>query len=519
MPNKPQPEEAQVFHIPLAGSYNTRVGSVNQLPSVAGIVGVGIVGLMVVGIIEGAISTTVRDQRFVNCFSTRVVNPFTKETTFYCIKRPGFASHTTPQAGSIGNAILAWTGNANKIISAFGATNSSIYDATSQLVTNNGDTTKITGLARDITETFVGTTATLCIASSDSTGWFYQGTTVTKIADADFPGNAALTTVGNFAHMDGYNFIMDSNGNIWNSDLNSITSWNSLSFIAANSYPDKGIGVVRQGDKIMAFGPESVQFFYNANANEGGAGTPLARVEPLTLKVGCVNASAIATVENKIYWAGSSAQGGVSVYEYTTSLNKISTPEIDSIMLLAGVNSISLSSTRQFGRSFVVLLAGSLTFVYCVEEEAWHEWSGTPLWFKFTAISAGSAQPAYSISKVDTSGKVFVINPSSMVFTDNGTTYTATIQTSKIGDANRRTFWHEIEIVGDKQGVTSPMTISYTDDDYETFVTLGTVDLMDDRPRLSPCGSSYRRAWLLTNSANTPMRLETLSGRKTLGNR
>src|SRR5260221_12546353 len=209
---------SQSFKFPLGGSYNTRVSATNVLSSASGIVGVGVVGIMIVGL---AGATTTKDQRFVNVFSEKVLNPYTGKITIYTVKRPGFAPSMTPQAGSIGTAILVWTGSASKIISAFGTVNSTLYNSTTSLGT-------ITGKSTGLTETFVGANvATVVSSSSDSTAWYYDVATGTapKIADADFPGNTGETVVGPFASMDGYLFQMDAKGRIWNSDLNSVTAW------------------------------------------------------------------------------------------------------------------------------------------------------------------------------------------------------------------------------------------------------------------------------------------------------
>ena len=503
------------FRFPLAGSYNTRVSSTNVTTSASGVVGIGVVGVMVVGLTG---TTTTKDQRFVNCFTERVVNPYTGNTTLYLVKRPGFASIMTPQSGSIGNALLVWTGNANKIMSAFGASNSSIYDSTTQLVTNAADTTAITGKATAIIETDLSGTATLYIPSSDNTAWYYQNAgTVTKISDADYPGNAGFTLAGFGAPMDGYMFQMTTDGKIWNSDLNSITSWTATGFVTANSYPDRGIGCVRKGDKIMAFGTETTQFYYNAGL---ASGSPLARVEPMTIKIGCVHADAVCNVGDTVYWCGSPPEGGISIYAYGSSLQKVSTPEIDSIILLAGASNITLASGVWYGRHFVVVSAGPNSFAYCVEEKAWFEMSSTVnLWYKSSGVSAGSPQVNYWISKSSTSGRIFVINPASLTFQDNGVAYTATIQTSLIGEGNRRTFWDEIEVIGDQEESTSTLTIAVNDNDYDTAstVVIGTVNLADPRPRLTRCGSAYRRSWILTHATNGPMRIEALAGRRTVG--
>jgi hypothetical protein len=499
------------FRLPLAGSYNTRIAETSSLSSVSGIVGSGIVGAMVVGRGSG---TSTKDRRFVNCFTETVNDNYNQTKTLYLVKRPGFAALNTPQAGSVGNAILVWTGQGlgTKVISAFGATNSSIYDGTTRLVTNNSDTTVITGKVTGITETSISQTATLVISSSDNTAWHYQDAgTVTKITDADFPGNNGLTLAGTFAHLNGKSFIMDTNGGIWGSDINSVTSWGASNVIYANSYPDGGVGVVRKGPLIMGFGKETTQFFEDAG---NPSGSPLRRIEAMTVKVGCVGAKAITQLSNDIYWAGSSPEGGLAIYSYGDAIKRISKPEIDRIILLAGAANISLSAVKMYGRSFVIVNASTVTFVYCVDEDEWHQWTSiVPLWSKCSAVSSGSEQVTYSISTVSTSGKVYIVNPSNYTFQDDGNTYTATAQTGLFGKGNKRMSFWECELIADRENSSSPMTIAATDDDYQNTAVFGTVDLMDARPRLNRLGSAYRRSWILSHSANTPFRIEAMTVR------
>lgn len=501
------------FRISLAGSINTRIVTPAALSLTTSVVGVAVVGIAVVG--DAGVSTT-KDQRFINCFTESVTNPYTGKKTLVLVKRPGFAaSGLTPQAGSIGNDILVWTGASNKIISAFGATNSSIYDSASQLVTNAVDTTKITGKARSITETKISDVATLTIASTDSTAWYYQPAgTVTKISDVDFPGNAGFTTVGGFAHIDGYACIATTDGKLWNSDVNSVVNWTSTSFLSANSYPDAGIAVIRKGDKLMYFGTESIQFFSNPGNTSG---SPFSRVEPLTLKIGALSADAIVDVKGAVFWAGSSPQGGIAIYSYGDGPKRVSTPELESIFLLAGTSNISLTATTWFGRNFVLVQASTITFAYCIEDPGWFEVSSqTPLWYKATGVSAGT-QVTYAISKNSTGGKIYVINPAAYTFRDDGVVYTTTMQTSLIGDGNRKTYWEEIEVLADRETSTSNLWVAASDDDYLTSSYMGVIDLSSARGKLTRLGSAYRRSWILTHQSNTPFRIEALIGRKTVG--
>jgi len=503
---------SEQFRIPLAGSINTRIVTPAALSLTTSVVGSAVVGVAVVG--DAGTSTT-KDQRFVNCFTETVTNPHSGSKTTYLVKRPGFAaSGLTPQSGSVGNDIMIWTGSSSKVISAFGATHSSIYDSATQLVTNNADTTKITGKARSITETELSGTATLTIASTDSTAWYYQPAgTVTKIADADYPGNAGFTTAGGFAHMDGYAFIMDTRGRIWNSDVNSVTAWTATSFVSANSYPDAGIGVIRHGDKIMAFGTESIQFFHNAG---NASGSPLSRVEPMTLKIGAISSDAIVDVKGTVFWAGSSPQGGIAIYSYSNGAKRVSTPELESILLLAGTSNISLTATTWFGRNFVLCQASTVSFAYCIEEGGWFEVSSqTPLWYKAAGVSSGT-QVTYLISKNSTSGKIYVVNPAAYTFRDDSVVYTTTMQTSPIGDPVRKTCWDELRVIADRETATSNLWVAVSDDDFQTSMYAGVIDLSSSYGKISRLGYAYRRSFILTHQSATPFRIEALVGRKTM---
>lgn len=491
------------FKVPFTGQYNTRIAQTNALSSSSGVVGVGVVGLFIVG---ASIQASDKDERFVNCFLTKM------GSREYIIKRPGFAALNTPASGNVGSAILVWTGNSpgTAVITAFGATNSTIYSGTSSLGA-------ITGKATGITETFVSTTPTLVVSSGDSTAWYYDtgAGVMTKISDADFPGNAGLTTAGTFAHIDGYACIMTTTGRLYASDLNSVTAWTANSYDSANSYPDQGVGCVRFRNYVMAFGKESIEFYQNA----GLTPFPLKRVPNMTVRVGAISNDAIAQLADTVFWVGATDKGGLSVFQYDGTLSRISTPEQDFQLNLAGPTNISITTLRVYGRSFVLVKANTTTYIYVIEDKRWHEWtSTTPLWYKCAGLSAGSQILTYSISNIATTGKVYTINPASLVFTDDGSAFTATFQSlnDDMGTPFNKVF-HELDVVADTEPSTSNLTISVTDDDYQTWTTLGTVDLSQQRKRLNGLGASEKRAWKGSHSSNTAMRIEMLRGRMTAG--
>ena len=497
------------FRLNFAGAYNTRVSAVNAQTTSTGYVGIGIVGTMIVGQTS---QSTNKDQRFINCFVESFTDP-TGRKNYSLVKRPGFGTFNTPSSGNTGEQILVWTGNSQKVITAFGATNSTIYDSTTSLGA-------ITGKCTGLTETTVGSNyATILASSNDSTAWYYDaGSTVavmTQITDADFPGNNGYTTTGTFVHLDGFAAIMCTDGTVWASDLNSVTAWTATSFDTANSSPDPGIGLMKHRNTIMAFGTESIEFFYNA----GLTPFPFAKIPAMTLKIGAISAEAMTSISDVTFWAGSTPQGGIGVYKYDSGIGKISTPEIDAVLILAGTTNISMTSIRNLGRSFVIVKAASQTFVYCIEENFWHEWtSTTPLWHRCAGTSISGTMVNYSVSNVTTDGKVYIQNHSSLVFTDDSVAYTATAQLAQVDHGtSRKKYYTDLEVVGDTETSTSYLTLNYSDDDYQTWTNAGTVDLSGSRPRWTRLGASRNRAWQLSHTSSTPMRIQCLEGNFEIG--
>lgn len=494
---EPRPDPTR---IPLVGTYNSRLFS-GAAGSSASIIGIGIIGSMIIG---AAPATSARDQRFSNILPDKVIDKITGATKYYCYKRPGFSTNTTPASGSIGTALKIWTGSNNEIISAFGGTNSTIYSGTSSLGT-------LTGVATDITETFIGTTANLVIPTDGNKAYYYPaGGAMTEITDADFPGKAGKTITGTFVHMNGYAYIMCTDGTIWNSDLNSISAWTSTSFISANTYPDKGIGLARYKNLILAFGKETIEFFTDVG---NASGSPLQKIQEATIRIGCLNQYSMCALEDNIAWVASSDTGTFSVYILDGYAPKrISTNAIDAFIAQSGLTPY-LTSCKLNGKTFIfVTLDDTVSYVYCLEDDIWHEWkpaSGSSiLWHKMTASSAASSA-IYAISRTGTGGKVYIMSQTVPVYTDDTNQYEAVIYTSKIDvGTEQRKFLSRLTLVAETTSTT--IDVSWSDDDYATFSTARTIDLSANRKYLTNCGNFRRRAFKLSNTSGSAFRLEAL---------
>ena len=150
--------------------------------------------------------------------------------------------------------------------------------------------------------------------------------------------------------------------------------------------------------------------------------------------------------------------------------------------------------------------------VYNIDLNIWSEWDSTLLTF-VRGIGAGSINQIIATSRISTSGKIYDINPSSEteVYQDDGVGYSLQIQTSGIdfGTDDRKSI-KQLNIIWDIQP-SGTVTVEYSDDDYRTWTTWGTIDLTQKVQGLTRGGSHKgRRAYRFTHTDNAPFRASAI---------
>src|SRR5690606_36346030 len=167
-----------------------------------------------------------------------------------------------------------------------------------------------------------------------------------------------------------------------------------------------------------------------------------------------------------------------------------------------------------FGRTFIFVITTNNTFVFCVEDKMWHEWSSDGNYWDVMAVASIGTNHIYGISYSSSSsfaGILWKIDVENVVYTDNGTQYTMLVQTSKLDNDNIfRKRISRLKVVGDRPEISSPLEISWSDDDYKTWSPARTVDLMDNYPYTNNLGMFRRRAFRLSNLSDTSVRLEAI---------
>lgn len=478
------------------------------------------------------------DQTFQNCYSYSVSDPMTGGTRIYTDKRRGWSA--TAVADSIRSTVggCVWQ-NQSKLAFPFvmgtpevgetpeSITGVSVYDQGGTII---GALISTVTTCYGLNETIISGTGNLigAFAGSATEGWYYPNAgTWTKITDTDFPPNQtpaiALTPTAPVS-MDGYVFWMTTTGRIYNSDLNSVSSYTSTGFITADVYPDGGVGIARSGNYIVAFGTHSIQFFVN---NGNPTGSPLSVVPGAAARIGCSTGSAsFMTVGNALYFTGINVETGQrGIYQIVgTEIKKISTPAVDELIFSQGGSAYCYGALKFAGFEHIPFGIGATghpsPYIYSPTNGRWWYLTNAAGDYITCGLSLGDTNTYISSHRASNGGYLLRINSNAnpAVYTDSGGTVTMTIQTMPLDmGSDDWKFCSRLTLIGDKQSSTATVTVSWSDDDGVTFTSGVTIDMSSANTYITRLGRFKRRVFKFVNSTNTPLRLEAFELEYTVG--
>lgn len=466
-----------------------------------------------------------KDQIFTNCYPEIQKNPVTGTSRVYLNKRPGMSQSavvtTTVNNGSYGCCL--WSSSSSSASpSVFSFAGSALAKIFRQDVTQVGADISNVNTCYFLNDTSVNGVGTLTGIFADSgtgakEGWYFpEGGSWTQITDSDFPTN--LTPY--IAHMDGYMFVMGTDGKVTNSDLNSVSTYTAGAYITAQSMPDGGIGVARYKNTIVAIGKYSVEFFRNAGNPTGSVLVP---VKDALIRIGGIDqggARTIFTYGDTVYWIGINPESGArGVYRLNGSqAEKVSNPYIDKRLSEDTIQGFS-GAFNSHGMSHILMATGSQSApAYCVDTNTWWNFqtfgdggSGPVLQAVVGSIvGADSAANYFSDTNIG-SNRIYTMDAAVPVYQDATSTYRMLVRTETIDfGTDRKKFYQKFKIIGDRQTTNSPVSVAYSDDDYATSTSAGTIQMSSTVNVLTRLGSSKRRAWYLEHTTTTPFRAEAI---------
>lgn len=465
-----------------------------------------------------------QDQLFCNGYVDVFKNPITNEATTHFVKRPGtdltydFNSRgvvgstrgcfywpapfgTGDLYAAIGNLLVRWAGGTPVLLHTLSSSGGSIYFETNSPTAG---------------------THYLCANDGGKLYVIQTNDTVTEIT-SNFPGNTT-----HLVYMDGLMFVANPTGTIHQSNLEDPTTWDPTKYITAEMYSDGLTAIAHQNNLLVAFGPHSTEFFYNAG---NASGSILSKVEQSVQMIGCTSSLTVNNFEGTTTFVGSSRSGGYGVYSIsgTTEINKISTSNIDRMIQREhqAIDNMQAFSARVGGHHFYCLfLLGNLsggsdapkTLVYDFETNLWFSWKWKNLTYFPFVFSTEVSDPwfGYWVLQDSSVGNCYTLGEE--IKDDDGTNFESYFVTERVdGGTNKRKFCSRFEIIGDKAGATQNVIVSYSDDDYQTFKGSRTIDMNQNRAKGLRLGNFRRRAWKVSYTGNQSWRVNAIELDVTLG--
>ena len=401
--------------------------------------------------------------------------------------RPGLKLNQTlsigPHRGSmIHNGVL------------FVVSNNGVYSISSaEVATRIGSLSTYSG--------FVGmaSSGTQLVIVDGTDGFYWDGTTFTKITDVDFVDAVQVKFLKG-------RFIVNKpgTGQFYISADYSASSWASLDYATAEVDPDNLIALEIDHQELWLFGDFTTeQYFYSGNTLFPFEPQPGAFTE-----FGCIAPWSVAKADNTLIWLAQTRHGGRQVVQAT-----INNPIVISSGALE--ERMNLFSTVSDAYSFVVKAPDKhlflvLTFptanethVYDFATKLWHAWESYGVGRFRVATSVYAYGKHYMGDAIN--GNLYTLDAA--VYQDNGINIVRSRKTEHSSKNQDRLFCHSIELlfnVGQGlitgQGSDPQVALYHSDDGGNTYSnadtrSLGSIGEYMAKVEFNRQGSYYHRVW------------------------
>lgn len=426
------------------------------------------------------------DSKLVNAFAEQGA----QQGEVFVYKRPGFKLAYGTAAGTA-RGLFNWRNN--------------IYAVVGNKVYKDGVALAGT-VAASGNYTFsscLGASPVLFMQNGTNAYTISTGGAITAVADPDYPASTVPGTV----YLDATTYVMDSTSHIYGSNAaaNDPSAWDPLNLILAQIEPTAAICLAKQLVYVVALKQWYSEVFYDAG---NATGSPLATVQGAKLNYGCVDAGTVRDVGGDLAWVSDSGEGFYSaVIMSSLKAEVISVPPIERILSSATVGAFHAWNARIEGHRLygVTNTTANFTLVYDLTSKMWYQWTdvnGNYLPYFHSCQGAGSA--TYFLHA--TSGDIYSLDTATYKDGSQGA-FPVEIWTPNFDGGTRRyKTLARMDLVGDQ--VNTDVSVSWSDDDYATFSSALSINMLLDRPTLEGFGSFTKRAFKFVQQANTAFRLK-----------
>jgi hypothetical protein len=211
-------------------------------------------------------------------------------------------------------------------------------------------------------------------------------------------GTITLTTNGGIVpglpYIDGYFFVMDNNGVMWQSAIDDPTSWPALSNLTAQNLNGKGKALNRSQNYLIAFKEWSTEYFYDAKVPNFS----FLPGDNAFTEVGCSSGESVQHVDGSLIWVSQVKDRGRSVHVMNgLQQQKISTPDVERILNADDLATVHSYGLKLGGHSLylLTLVTSNITLVYDLMTQAWTQWTsltaGTPVSVSSITLNGSTA--------------------------------------------------------------------------------------------------------------------------------
>lgn len=458
-----------------------------------------------------------KDQLFENCLFYPVKNPYTGKESIYVSRRPGVPASGTSDTTNFSNGAIQgfyyWKALGTTVRYGYYNPAVPIYRLVPVDSTGAHTAQDTAGPVFHVSET-KNSSGVACIVyvGAPSTN-LYSKIHVWADGDAaDTEVTVPSNSCGHPVHMDGWTFVGNTDGKIYNSPLNNITG-SYTDFIGTDMDPDKLVTLGKKDQFLWAFGTHSMECF---RITENSTGSPLQRVTENFHKIGIFkriasgglfsalswNAPPILNGNDTLYWIGQE-EGHVGVYALDgTSPKKISGAFEDKYLQ----NFNGYFKYVVVGKRRLLLIGTAyLWLVLDIESGIWSSWLSTKSGTFSTWTNTGNGE---GLAMASTTTYYTWVPGDTVPYLDVDATITRTIRTSIIDyDTLEWKDFPSLEIIGDKATSTSNIAVRWTKDDYQNWTTAKNVDMSGTFTGLLALGTMRKVAFEFSDTVQSEQRI------------
>lgn len=340
-------------------------------------------------------------------------------------------------------------------------------------------------------------------------GYLLTGTTLTEIADVDFPdGVTGVTFINGF-------FVVFGDGSqkfYWNETPGSGSAWNGLDFASAEGSPDELVGGVADHLQLWFVGSRSAEVYDNTTDPDD----PFQRSGGSFMQQGTVSPWTVQPFDNSVVWLSRNEDGhGIFLRSQGGSPARFSTHAVET--------QIAEYSTISDAFSFVIQIEGhnwyvtsfptaDVTWVYDAASNGWFKWlwrdPGTNHDHRHRASSHAFLNGKHLVGDWE-DGRIYSLEMN--VYTDDEDPIRRLRRTQNVNSTSAKLFFSSLLIdmetgVGNADCPDPQIMLRYSNDDghswsNEKLKSIGAEGEYDKVVRFGPTGCTKRgkgRVWELS---------------------